>query len=283
VIVNRLWQHHFGEGLVATENDFGIMGASPSNQELLDWLSSELVAGGWKLKPIHRLMVLSRTYQMAATATEKAEKIDPDNALLSHWQPRRLEAEAVRDCILAVAGTLNPAKGGPSICPKLSEAVLATQSRPGSGWKTSEPREAARRSIYICVKRTLLVPELEVLDLPSSETSCEQRIVSTVAPQALTFLNGEFIVEQSRAFAERLMREVGSERADQINRAFDLALCREPKPEEQSLAETFLSEQQIQIAADLQTARQPTDDAAPRALAAFCQVLLNSNEFVYRQ
>jgi hypothetical protein len=283
VIVNRLWQHHFGEGLVATENDFGIMGAAPSNQELLDWLSSELVAGGWKLKPMHRLMVLSRTYQMAAVATDRADKIDPENALLSYWRPRRLEAEAVRDCILAVAGTLNPAKGGPSIYPKLSEAVLATQSRPGSGWRTSSVQEAARRSIYICVKRTLLVPELEVLDLPSSETSCEQRIVSTVAPQALTFLNGEFTVEQSKAFADRLMREAGRDRAAQIKRAFALALCREPKPEEQSLAEQFLVQQQSLIESELRTASQPTEDAAWRALSAFCQVLLNSNEFVYQQ
>ena len=228
VIVNRLWQHHFGEGIVATENDFGVMGSAPSNQPLLDWLADELVAGGWRLKRMHRLMVLSEAYRMASTSNPAAEKIDPDGALVWRFTPRRMEAEALRDTILAVSGRLNLAGHGPGVYPKISRAVLETQSRPGDGWHTSGPAEAARRSVYVFVKRTLLVPELEVLDFPSTEETCEQRVVSTVAPQALTFLNGEFIHEQAQAFAERLAREAGSDAAARVELAYRLAFSRPP-------------------------------------------------------
>ncbi len=212
VIVNRLWQHHFGEGIVATENDFGVMGSAPSNQPLLDWLADELVSGGWRLKRLHRMMVLSEAYRMASTANAAAEKIDPSGALVWRFTPRRMEAEALRDTILAVSGRLNLAGWGPGVYPKISREVLETQSRPGDGWHPSAPAEAARRSVYVFVKRTLLVPELEVLDFPSTEETCEQRVVSTVAPQALTFLNGEFIHEQAQAFAERLRAKPAAKR-----------------------------------------------------------------------
>ncbi len=204
VMVNRIWQHHFGDGMVSTENDFGVMGTPPTNQALLDWLASEFVDGGWQMKRMHRMIVLSQTYRMDSAPDAAAQQLDPAGTL--HWRfaPRRLEAEALRDAILSVSGQLNVAAHGASVYPKISRAVLETQSRPGDGWNTSQPAEAARRSVYVAVKRTLLVPELEVLDFPSTEETCEQRVVSTVAPQALTFLNGEFIHEQAHAFAERL-------------------------------------------------------------------------------
>ncbi|MBI3838268.1 MAG: DUF1553 domain-containing protein [Planctomycetia bacterium] len=282
VMVNRLWQHHFGDGIVATENDFGVMGSAPSNQPLLDWLASEFVAGGWQIKRMHRLMVLSQTYQMASTANPAAEKVDPEGALMWRYRPRRMEAESLRDTILAVSGQLNLAPRGPGIYPKISRAVLETQSRPGDGWRTSEPAQAARRSIYVFVKRTLLVPELEVLDFPSTEETCEQRVVSTVAPQALTFLNGEFINEQAQAFAQRVAGEAGDDNAARIERAYRLAFSRLPSEKERATLLEFLARQQQQIEADAKS--EPNGEPAKlKALAALCLVLFNTNEFAYLQ
>jgi hypothetical protein len=281
VMVNRLWQHHFGDGLVATENDFGVMGEPPADQALLDWLASQFVAGGWRIKPMHRLMVLAQTYQMSSASNSAAAQSDPGETLLWRFRPRRLAAEALRDSILAVSGRLNPAAGGPSIYPKISQAVLETQSRPGSGWNTSEPAQAARRSVYIFVKRTLIVPEMEVLDFPSSEESCQQRVVSTVAPQALTLLNGEFMHEQARAMAERISRDAPIDEGARIERAYRLALSRLPSPAERVAVLQFLARQRAQIAADA------PDEAGQairiKSLAALCLVLLNTNEFAYLQ
>jgi hypothetical protein len=282
VLVNRLWQHHFGDGLVATENDFGVMGEAPSNQALLDWLASELVAGGWRMKRMHRMMVLSETYRMSSAANARAMQLDPTDALLWRYRPRRLEAEALRDTMLAVTGTLNPKSGGPSFFPKISQAVLETQSMPGNGWKASEPQEALRRSIYIFVKRTLIVPELDVLDFPGTEESCQQRNVSTVAPQALTLLNGEFIHEQAAALANRLIRETGRDDLARVERAYRLAFSRAPSESERTAVLEFLDRQRGQIVAD-----SPEEETVKsvdfKALSAFCLVLLNTNEFAYLQ
>jgi hypothetical protein len=226
VIVNRIWMHHFGKGLVTTPNDFGVMGARPSNLELLDWLASWFMDEGWHLKSLHRLIVLSRAYQTSAAGDSDADQGEQQLALFGRRRPRRLEAEAVRDCILAVSGQLNSARGGPSVFPPLPRAVLDGQSRPGEGWGKSSPREAARRSIYVFCKRSLAVPELELLDAPDTTSSCEQRSLSTTAPQALTFLNGAFVQEQAAHWAARLRREAGEEPAEQVRRAFTLALCR---------------------------------------------------------
>jgi hypothetical protein len=286
VMVNRLWQHHFGDGIVATENDFGVMGSAPSNQPLLDWLASEFVAGGWQIKRMHRMMVLSQTYQMASTANPAAEKIDPEDALLWRFRPRRMEAEALRDTILAVSGQLNPSPRGPGIYPKISQAVLETQSRPGDGWKTSDPAAAARRSVYIFVKRTLLLPEMEVLDFPSTEETCEQRVVSTVAPQALTLLNGEFINEQAQAFAQRIAREAGDDNAARVERAYRLAFSRPPSEKERATVLDFLVRQQQLIEADAKGEASDAKNAGStklKALAALCLVLFNTNEFAYLQ
>jgi hypothetical protein len=281
-MVNRIWQHHFGDGIVSTENDFGVMGSPPTNQALLDWLASEFVDGGWQMKRVHRMIVLSQTYQMDSAPDTAAEQVDPAGAL--HWRftPRRLEAEALRDAILTVSGQLNLATHGASVYPKISRAVLETQSRPGDGWNTSPPAEAARRSVYVAVKRTLLVPELEVLDFPSTEETCEQRVVSTVAPQALTFLNGEFIHEQAHAFAERLSREAGSDNTNRIVRAYLLAFSRLPNEQERTAVLQFLAEHSQQIEAD--TGGKVSGAAAQaQALTALCLVLLNTNEFAYVQ
>ncbi|HEV3004683.1 MAG TPA: DUF1549 and DUF1553 domain-containing protein [Pirellulales bacterium] len=309
VMVNRVWQHHFGDGIVGSENDFGVMGEPPSHEELLDWLAGEFVARGWSIKHLHRLMVLSNTYQRSAAVdgsaergvgsaergagsaengaeggersdmSAQAEEKDPHGKLLWRFNARRLEAEAVRDAVLAVSGRLNRQARGPSVYPAISTAVLASQSRPGNGWGKSQPAEAARRSIYIFVKRTLLVPELEVLDFPDTNGPCEQRQVSTVAPQALTLFNGDFMQEQSGHFARRLMAEAG-DATSRIELAYGLALSRPPSDGERAAVLEFLARQEEQIRLDA-VAGPAGDDAAQQALAAFCLVLLNTNEFVY--
>ncbi len=260
VMVNRVWQGHFGRGLVATANDFGVAGEAPSHPELLDWLAARFVADGGRLKPLHRAIVLSNAYQTSATTSPEAVRADPRDVLLSHWRQRRLEAEAVRDSILAVSGRLNPEPRGPSVYPALARAVLEGQSRPGDGWGKSDERQASRRSVYVFVKRSLAVPELDLLDAPDTTTSCEARPVSTTAPQALTFLNGAFVNEQAKHFAARLARDAGADPKARVRRAFELALGRPPRDEEVRLALAFLKEQSPE---------------------AFCLVLLNTNEFVY--
>lgn len=308
VFVNRVWQHHFGEGLVSTPNDFGLMGRRPTHPELLDWLATEFVKGtiandgsegkpdpfacAGSMKRLHRLILLSNTYKATAIPSSNALKQDPENQLYSRWRVRRLEAEAIRDSMLAVSGQLNPQKSGPSIYPKLPQEVLQGQSRPGDGWGNSEERQASRRSVYIFVKRSLAVPELEALDAPDTSSSCETRIVSTVAPQALTFLNGAFARQQAEAFAARLVREAGPDEGAIVTRAFLLAYGRLPAPAEAKASLDFLTVQARQIDADARAGAVATSngslkpgrsksDGRAKALAAFCLVLLNSNEFFY--
>jgi hypothetical protein len=280
VMVNRIWQHHFGEGLVASENDFGVMGVSPSHPELLDWLAAEFMSNDWQVKRLHRLILLSSTYQMAATPNAEANRVDPDNTLLWRWRQRRIGAEAFRDSVLAISGQLNQQMAGPSVYPKLPRAVLEGQSRPGDGWGKSDERQASRRSIYVFAKRSLAVPELELMDSPDTTSSCEQRPVSTTGPQALTFLNGEFMHKQADYLASRLEREVGSRPRDQLHRAFELVLCRPPHEAELNASLAFLERHEKLIAEETKS-----DGAGQgrghRALAAFCLVLLNTNEFAY--
>jgi hypothetical protein len=277
VIVNRLWQHHFGKGIVASPSDFGVMGEEPSEPELLDWLASELISNGGRLKPIHRLIVTSSTYRRSLEWNEASNEKDPENSLWWRRPPLRLEAEAIRDSILAVSGAINLEIGGPSVTPPIAPEVLARQSRPGSGWGPSDEKSAARRSIYVHVKRSLPLPELEVLDAPDTSEPCPRRAVTTTAPQALTLLNSAFLHEQARRFAERLTREVGDDQAAQVERGFRLALARSPNETELRDSLSFLDEQ----AALIRRRPKPEDRSAARfeALRAFCLVLLNCNEF----
>jgi hypothetical protein len=279
--VNRIWQFHFGRGLVASSNDLGVMGDVPTHPELLDWLAARSVALGWRLKPLHRQIVLSHTYQQSSEFQADAAKVDPDDAMLWRHQQRRLEAEVIRDSILAISGELNSKMAGPGFYPTLPRAVLEGQSQPGLGWGKSDEREQARRSVYIFAKRSLGVPEIELLDAPDTTSSCEQRIVSTTGPQALAFLNGAFIHEQSRHFAARLIADVGEQPTNQVDRAFSLALGRLPRAEELRASLEFLAKQERQITTESGGTSLKSGDAARRALEAFCLVVLNSNELVY--
>jgi hypothetical protein len=252
------------------------MSEPPTHPELLDWLASEFVQSGWSLKHLHRLIVMSSAYQTSSDADDPqaARKLP----LYGRWRQRRLEAEAVRDGMLAVSGRLLRQAGGPGVYPRLSPEVHASQSRPGLGWGKSDERQSSRRSVYVFAKRSLALPELELLDSPDTTGSCDQRTQSTTAPQALTLLNGTFSSEQAGHFADRLIREAGADVRQQIDRAFVLALSRPPSDAERDSVMAFLRTQTEQITRENPTART----AVPRlALSSFCLVLFNTNEFLY--
>jgi len=248
VIVNRVWQQHFGQGLVTTANDFGLMGVAPSQPELLDWLAHWFMYdAGWSLKKLHLLILTSRAWQMSKSA----------DSLMRY---RRLEVEAIRDSMLAVSGQLNPKRFGPAMKPGIPKAALEANTDKEKVWQPSDEREASRRSIYAFIKRGLVIPMLETLDLADTVSSCPQRQVTTVAPQALSLFNGEFVNEQARHFAARLQHEAGNDPEKQIVLAWKLALCREPSRDELAKMRAFLQEQPLEQA---------------------CRVILNLNEFVY--
>jgi hypothetical protein len=296
VLVNRLWLHHFGRGLVATPNDFGRRGLPPSHPELLDWLACEFGEHGWSIKHLHRLLVLSSTYRQDSRVptSAQAQRIDPDNRLLWRMNRQRLDGEALRDNVLAVAGTLNPAVGGPMVRVPLEPAVyelIFTEGEPDGLWHvTPDPRQHTRRSIYLFAKRNVHLPLFEAFDQPDTLTSCPVRPVSTFAPQALILLNGPLLQAQSQAFAARLLRECGADAGRQVERAYLLALSRQPRPEEAATARRFLDEQATWLRSQLpkkQAVAQPAnlpgnvDRVAAAALADFCLALLNRNEFLY--
>jgi len=248
VIVNRVWQQHFGEGIVSTASDFGLMGARPTHPELLDWLAHWFMHDAqWSLKRLHRLMLTSRAWQ----APKNADSV---------VKYRRLEVEAIRDSMLAVSGRLNPKRFGPAFRPAIPPAAIEANSDKDKIWTPSEEPEASRRSIYVFIKRGLIVPMFETLDIADANSSCQQRQVTTVAPQALTLFNGEFTQQQSRALAERLRREAGDDVDRQISLAWRLALCREPSDVERTKLREFMERE---------------------SLEACCRVVLNLNEFVY--
>ena len=284
VLANRLWHYHFGSGLVTTPNDLGRNGRRPSHPQLLDWLARELVDSGWQLKRLHKRILLSATYRQASQVTnEAATEKDPDATLLWRQRVRRLEAEAIRDAVLTITGSLNRALEGPSIYPLLSKEVLATQSVPGKGWGTSAPQDRARRSLYIFVKRTLGVPFLELFDMPTPDKPDPARPTTTVAPQALVLLNSTFTEEQASALAARLERESPGQIGAQIGRVFELALGRSPEAEERALLIEYLRRQTEQFIALDSASEDGSPNISPRerALQAACKLVLNLNEFVY--
>ncbi len=287
VMANRIWHYHFGQGIVGTPSDFGKMGERPTHPELLDWLSAEFVENGWSVKHMHRLIMTSQTYRQAAKQTEIGAKKDPFNRLLWRFPPHRLEGEVIRDSMLAVAGKLNPAVGGPSVMPPLPHGMPI----PRGGWdSTLDPEEQNRRSIYIFVRRNARFPMMEAFDMPDTHESCARRNVTITAPQALALLNDEQTIEWARAFAGRVLGEAGDDRLRQVEQAYLLAYNRTPDGFEKDAALTFF-EKQREVIAKRQTASEPlalpeadlsaVDPAAAAALVDFCHALMNSNEFVY--
>ena len=285
VIVNRLWQGHFGRGIVATASDFGTQGAMPSHPELLDWLATELVARGWSLKAIHRLMVTSAAYRQSSIAATKTLEDDPDNLLFARMTRRRLEGEAVRDALLSAAGRLDTRVGGPSVFPDLPPGV------DGKGaWPRSESAaDRDRRSLYVFVKRNLKYPLFDAFDVPDTNLTCPERNISVNAPQALMLLNSGLVLDHARDLAGRVYAAT-DERSDLgalADRAFRLALTRPPSPDERTRAVTFLRDQPAQISGNAEPPALPTPmpegptPAQAAALVDFCHALLNLNEFVF--
>ena len=267
VMVNRLWQHHFGRGLVATPGDFGMKGAPPTHPELLDWLAREFIARGWSLKAMHRLIVLSAVYAQSSAPAAETLALDPDNLLFSRQNRVRLEGEAIRDSLLAVSGRLNPKMFGPGVMPPIPEAITATSQN----WTTTpDAAEHARRSIYIFARRNLRYPFLEVFDAPDSNLPCAERGRSTTAPQALSLLNSAEVTAAAGAMAERLIKEMPPG-ADRARQAFRLALGRSPTESELAAAMEFAS-------ATPAGEPSPTE---PAAWTELCRALFNLNAFVY--
>jgi hypothetical protein len=241
VIANRVWQQHFGSGIVKTANDFGLHGEAPSHPELLDWLAASLVENHWRLKPLHRTLVLSAAYRQASDgASESVVEADPENRLLARFSRRRLSAEELRDAMLLTAGRLNLKAGGASVMPPVDEELVKQLYKPAQWQPPQVASEADRRSIYLIAKRNLRLPFMEVFDGPALLTSCARREASTHAPQALELLNGALSNELAVAFAERLQAECGGNREQIVTRAFWLGLGREPNVAERTASLAFL-------------------------------------------
>lgn len=273
VIVNRLWQHHFGRGIVATPSDFGVRGERPSHPELLDWLAQELIAQGWRLKPIHRLMVTSAAYRQASRISppelSKSQSADdPENTLLWRMNRRRVEAESLRDAMLVVSGEFNAKAGGPGVLVPIEKEVedlIFTEAEVVDLWEeTPDPREHNRRSIYLFRKRNVRYPMFDAFDAPDTQTPCPQRGVSTHSLQALVMLNSEFAQKRAKALASRICNEAEDD-PSRVDHAYRLVLAREPSPREREQAIRFLGSQENQ--AD--------------AWVDFAIAMLNRNEFLY--
>ena len=266
VLMNCLWHWHFGRGIVPSPSDFGQLSGGPSHPELLDWLANRFVEENWSIKSMHRLMVNSNTYRQSSLPfDDRAMEIDPDNKLLWRFRRKRLEAEAVRDAVLAVSGRLNPEQNGLPIFPPLPGDVGERVKYSESKWDTQYGPEARKRSIYIYQQRTLAMPFMQVLDALVCDESRPRRRSSVTPLQALAMYNGNLVNEESRYFAERIRSEVGDDVQAQVERAFLLALSRHPTSEE--------SRQIHQLVAK----SEPREGR----LIAMCRVLYNANEFVY--
>ena len=260
VIVNRVWQWHFGEGLVRTASDFGVMGDKPSHPELLDWLAVWFMDNGWSLKKLHKLILTSEAYQRSSKSIAAYAAEDPDNRLLWRFPYRRMEAEPLLDSMLAVSGKLNREMYGPHVYPHVAKEALEGSSDPDKIWKPYEEAKASRRAIYYIVKRSLMVPLMEVLDLCDTARTAAKRQNTAVATQALQLFNGDFVNRQARHFAARLRAEAGSDPDAQIERAFRLALARRPSFHERAKMRAFL---------------------AHGSLEEMARVIFNLNEFAY--
>jgi hypothetical protein len=279
VMVNRLWQHHFGRGLVPTPGDFGTRGQPPTHPELLDWLAGEFVASGWSVKAMHKLILLSAAYQQSSEPTGKALHLDPDNRFFSRQNRIRLESEAVRDSLLAISGRLNRTMGGPGVFPPIPEDITKTSRN----WTAStDPADHTRRSIYIFARRNLRFPFLEAFDAPDSNLTCPERGRSTTAPQSLTLLNSEEVIAAAKATAKRLLHDAKT-RDDRIQLAIRLTLGRRANGKELAMARAFLQSGGSRRQEALNESRnpQPATRDTPHGLAELCRALFNLNAFVY--
>jgi hypothetical protein len=270
VLANRIWQHHFGTGLAATSDNLGYTGAPPSHPALLDHLADELVRSGWSAKALHRLILNSAAWRRSSAPRPEVKAIDADNRLLARYPLRRLDAEAIRDAMLAASGELDGRMGGPSVATKRTEAGEVVPEDPaGAG---------LRRAVYLQQRRTQIASLLEVFDAPSIVTTCTRRLPATIPLQSLSLLNSDFVVARARRLAERAQRECGGEKAcaeERIDRVFLLTVGRVPDDPEREAARRFLEVQPARYAG------VETAEAKRRAWTDFCQMVLASNAFLY--
>jgi hypothetical protein len=304
VIVNRLWQWHFGRGLVSSASDFGFTGSRPTHPELLDWLATELPAQGWSLKRMHQLIVSSATYRQtsrpaspagsageaaaARTAWERSRAADPDNELLARMVRRRLEGEAIRDAMLAAAESLSARRGGLGVMPALPEELVHTLLK--GQWQVSPDEEDhRRRSIYLFARRNLRYPMFEAFDRPDALASCPRRDRSTTAPQALYLLNSEVSLAQARRLAGYLLAHA-SDVESQIDLCYRRLLSRAPTGDELASSRAFLSSEAARLRGATRTTEEllsplpagsAVDPCASDALIEFCLSMFNLNEFIY--
>ncbi|MGE0760825.1 MAG: DUF1549 and DUF1553 domain-containing protein, partial [Pirellulaceae bacterium] len=285
VIVNRVWQWHFGEGLVRTPNDFGLIGELPTHPELLDYLAHWFVHDAeWSLKRLHAFILTSQTYQMSRANRPDYAEVDPDNRRLWRQSYRRLEVEVICDSMLLASGRLDSQMYGPPVYPFIPREALLHHADKTSIWPAYDEAAASRRLIYAFTKRSLLIPMLEVLDFCDTTRTTPKRSVATVPTQALTLYNGDFVNRQARHLAQRLRREAGSDLATQVELLMRLTVCRPPDDVERHAMLQFLADEtrapKLPVTVEQGDTGQP-GDANGEALAQLCRVVLNTNEFVY--
>ena len=273
-MVNRIWQHLMGRGIVVTPNNFGFKSAPPTHPELLDWLAFEFVEGGWSIKKIIRMIVLSETYKQSSRNPDSDTfmQIDPDNHLLWRRNIRRMDAEVLRDSLLQVSGDLNLKMGGESFYPDLAPEVLEGFSRKSSAWTPSSHEDQLRRSVYMISKRHLIVPFMKAFDFPSSEKPCGNRNRTTVVSQSLAMLNNQFIHSRSLNLA-RTLSEAYKEDNEAIFNAWKKIFSRDPESDEFKASYVHYEKQRSLFSGK--------DNSRLLALTSVCHVLLNSNEFLY--
>jgi hypothetical protein len=260
VMVNRIWQGHFGEGLVRTPNDFGRQGELPTHPELLDWLAVEFAERGWSMKQMHRLLMTAEAYQASSVAPAESLAKDPENLYLTRMNRRRLDGDAIRDTTLAVAGSLNLKMGGVGVIPAMTKEELLAARMPELWPVHPDPAEHNRRSVYLQMKRSLTLPMLQIFDAPDSATSCARRERSTVAPQALAMMNSEFTTAQAARFAARVKRQAGEGAGAAVETAWRIAFSRLPSEAERKTAVAYLGR---------------------NSLERLCLLVLNMSEFLY--
>ncbi|WP_339734019.1 PSD1 and planctomycete cytochrome C domain-containing protein [uncultured Gimesia sp.] len=284
VFVNRLWLHHFGKGIVASPTDFGKLGIPPTHLELLDWLSQDFVSHGWKIKRLHKMMMTSTAYMQSSQRSDDYDVADPDNLLYGHMPVRRLEAETIRDSIIAVTGRLKTDLYGQPVPVKEDEVgqiVVGVANVDSAGRQKKNIKmddRQFRRSIYVAVSRSKPLAVLDMFDAPKMEPNCEKRSSSTVAPQSLLMMNSGFMVEHAEYFAERLQKEQAGNQAEQVKLAWMLAFGKEPSAEEVQQSVGFIKSQVPQFKTTAKAAGKTPEQLA---LATFCQALLSSNGFLY--
>jgi len=301
VFVNRIWNQYFGKGIVATVSDFGKAGDKPTNQELLDHLASSFVTEGWDIKKLHRHILLSSTYRQSSNYREDVAKADPESKLLAVFPRKRLEAEEIRDSILAASGKLNETIGGPSVYPPVPEGFLGgnvnannNANVEAAAWTVSkDPKDHTRRSIYIFTRRSLPYPLLETFDMANAQQIHSKRDVTTTPLQALTLVNSDLVFQWSQALAGRVINEAGADESAQLDRLYEILFSRKPTQEEKQILEAFLAQHQktladkaddgkLTLAQPVGVKAKPADPLRASAFVDLVHTVVNSNEFVYR-